>query len=68
MRVYSFMPSTQVTAIEKTDAGYVCQLDNGQTVTGDVHTLLSRSLALEMTVTLVSRLLISDYEWLVNRW
>jgi hypothetical protein len=37
------MPSTQVTAIEKTDAGYVCQLDNGQTVTGDVRTLLSRS-------------------------
>lgn len=32
----NFMPSTQVTAIEKTDAGYVCQLDNGQTVTGDV--------------------------------
>jgi hypothetical protein len=31
------MPSTQVTAIEKTDAGYVCQLDNGQTVTGDVR-------------------------------
>ena len=51
------MPSTQVTAIEKTDAGYVCQLDNGQTVTGDVRTLLSRSLAREMTVT---RLLISD--------